>query len=830
MRSKRVTELARPSVVSDAGRMVSIGIRAIMSKSGARFALLIATLLHVSSAQATAQSVRGSVTDLGARPVSGAVVSLLDSTSKNVARALTSENGEFRLLAPYPGRFRLRTARIGFQPTLSAPITLSPGEVRDVPVRVAFLPVGLDTVRVASRSSCRVTARDSVGAAFTLWDQARTAIAATQLTTASRAVTATTMTYERTLDRGSRRVRAQTAAVRTDHVTQPWRAVSIDSLRVAGYVETNSNEESTYYAPDLDVLLSNAFLEDHCLKLVVGTDTTEIGAAFEPVPERNRFAEIAGTMWVDRKTSTLRRLDFRYVHLNPARMEDAGGLMQFAPMTNGSWAVVRWEVRMPVTYRPTPRSPLRALELRANGGELVVARRGADTLWRRPSLALSGVVTDSLSGAAVPAARVRLLGVSGQSTTDGRGRFMLPDVLPGQYTVNVSTPSLDSIGTIYQTAVSFTDSITALKIALPSVSHIAAAVCGVGNVASSSERGALFGTVRVLADTSPAARVRIAVEWTQQQIVGGRLQSTPRRIETASDGTGNWRLCGVPTEQLLSVRALPAFGRSQAVSLRLAADARFASAELIVDPSGVPVATLQGVVVSADSASQPLLDAEVLLPGLSLSTRTDSRGGFRIDDIPVGTHQLIVRRLGYGALDTKLSFEANEREERRVLLSRVSVLDSVDVRADFAIPSFEEHRRVGLGKFLTRAELSQMENRTVMAILSNFSGTQINSNKFGSYFLARARGPQSLSGAELRGGSAEDPAPLGCYAHVYLDNHPMYTGKAGQSLFNLKQLSPDRIEAIEYYASAAQTPARYNILNSTCGVLVIWTRRTYPDP
>jgi hypothetical protein len=44
-------------------------------------------------------------------------------------------------------------------------------------------------------------------------------------------------------------------------------------------------------------------------------------------------------------------------------------------------------------------------------------------------------------------------------------------------------------------------------------------------------------------------------------------------------------------------------------------------------------------------------------------------------------------------------------------------------------------------------------------------------------------------------------------------------------LFDVNSIAPDRIEAIEFYSSPAQTPAKYSGLGSVCGVLVIYTRR-----
>jgi hypothetical protein len=46
-----------------------------------------------------------------------------------------------------------------------------------------------------------------------------------------------------------------------------------------------------------------------------------------------------------------------------------------------------------------------------------------------------------------------------------------------------------------------------------------------------------------------------------------------------------------------------------------------------------------------------------------------------------------------------------------------------------------------------------------------------------------------------------------------------------EPLFDINSIPVAQIEAIEYYASAAETPTKYSALNSQCGVLVIHTLR-----
>ncbi len=85
-------------------------------------------------------------------------------------------------------------------------------------------------------------------------------------------------------------------------------------------------------------------------------------------------------------------------------------------------------------------------------------------------------------------------------------------------------------------------------------------------------------------------------------------------------------------------------------------------------------------------------------------------------------------------------------------------------------------------------------------------------------------------------------APLwDCYALVYVDDHLAFRGQEllGSSLhggaqyrweplFEVNGSGVAEIEAIDYYASAAQAPMRYAELNSQCGILVIHTIRYHP--
>ena len=63
-----------------------------------------------------------------------------------------------------------------------------------------------------------------------------------------------------------------------------------------------------------------------------------------------------------------------------------------------------------------------------------------------------------------------------------------------------------------------------------------------------------------------------------------------------------------------------------------------------------------------------------------------------------------------------------------------------------------------------------------------------------------------------------------CYVQIIVDDIVRYGSKPGESLFDIDQIDPSTIAAIEYY-SVAQLPLQFNRGgNAPCGTLVIWSR------
>ena len=632
---------------------------------------------------------RGTVVNDANMPVPGVIVLLLDSASGIRARALTSASGEYRLVAPGAGVYRTRTLRIGFRPTLSDAFTLRASD--DVVRRLVLSSVqfSLDTVKVQGRSECRLSS-ESAAATFAVWEQAQAALTATQLTSDRRGVTATTMGYERTLDRQGRRVLDQSTSMHVNNVRRLWRARPVDSLHATGYVVRESDGSSWYFAPDIETLLSPVFIEDHCFRLVPGRTSAQVGIAFEPTPARRRLPEIRGTMWLDRATSSLQRLEFRYVNVSDEEEAEARGEIEFVPARNGAWAISRWSIRMPEVARTIGSqtfggSSTSVSQIRVAGGELALLRIGADTLWAGPTLQLLGTVQDSVSGMPIPRARVLLAGTALSAVTDAAGRFIMRGVLPGEYTLETRTPGLDSLNAVHQSPLLFTPPFAPATVRVASADALEKALCpGV-----LEHPGIIVGRIVPVRDTMPLHTLRVRAEWpvgwTMREQGSGVLVQRPMRVvETRPDATGTFRVCGVPLDADVILRAQAdsaeraAGARRSAnpVQLRILPAVRVARTELRVDPARTVGAVFTGIVLS-DTSGTPLAGAEVVLPDLSRTAIADDRGLFRVVGIPAGTHQVLVRGAGFRTAAVAVEFEENRTVDRRILLRRSAPGDSV---------------------------------------------------------------------------------------------------------------------------------------------------------
>jgi hypothetical protein len=134
---------------------------------------------------------------------------------------------------------------------------------------------------------------------------------------------------------------------------------------------------------------------------------------------------------------------------------------------------------------------------------------------------------------------------------------------------------------------------------------------------------------------------------------------------------------------------------------------------------------------------------------------------------------------------------------------------TVEAQAEDALnplmAGFSERRRFGQGEFLGPAELDRLASTSLPEAL----------RQFGLSIKARPRGRPYAMGR--RGGS--------CALQVFLDG----IMQSNQPLpFDLSSVSVQSLAGVEYYVGAARIPVLYARGESSCGVLVLWTRLRRP--
>lgn len=149
-------------------------------------------------------------------------------------------------------------------------------------------------------------------------------------------------------------------------------------------------------------------------------------------------------------------------------------------------------------------------------------------------------------------------------------------------------------------------------------------------------------------------------------------------------------------------------------------------------------------------------------------------------------------------------------------LTRIeTTLPEVPVTAtllDRKLFEFYDRRKMGIGRFLDSAEFANTRGTRTSDRLTKLPGLLILRGRFSAEaYVANSRTRQRGSGGQ--------PS---CRALIWIDNV-----NVGMS-FNVNELDPSVIAAVEWYAGEASIPARFAVpqkgAERYCGVLVIWLR------
>ena len=280
-----------------------------------------------------------------AQPVAYALLLLVDSTGHERARTLSDGSGQFVLLAPGPGTYRVRVLRIGYQSVESPSMVLDVGEHR-YHAALPDVALALPAVTVEAEKRCRMRPVEGEPVAALL-EQSQTVLGVMELAVERRLFRFRSALFERSLE-ADLRVTNATGDTSNGFSAWPFESVPADSLVGNGFVQEGPNGP-TYYSPDAAVFFSDAFLDTHCFSVEQQrTDSTLVGLRFEPVRKR-KLPDVRGVLWLERAGTGLRRLEYNYTGLEgwvPTNL--VGGWIEFRRLPNGAPVIVGWQIRAPI--------------------------------------------------------------------------------------------------------------------------------------------------------------------------------------------------------------------------------------------------------------------------------------------------------------------------------------------------------------------------------------------------------------------------------------------------------------------------------------------------
>lgn len=781
-----------------------------------------------------AQSVVGTVVEPeSGRPVVGAMVRLMSGTEWTGSLFLTAGDGRFRLRAPGPGAYYLRVERIGFAEAVDGPFEVTGMEVLTRNVAVETAPVrleGLEVTGAARRCDLRSTGGD---ATHRVWDEARKALASASWTEREAGLRFRVSSRQRRLDPRTEAIIDEDRTVQDLFGGNPVRTLPAEDLARDGYVQEQDGER-VFYGPDAEVLLSDAFLSTHCFAVTEGRgeEAHLIGLRFEPVAGR-QLADVEGVLWMDRLSSRLERVDFRYTNAGLGPADDrATGQVRFTELADGYWIVKDWYIRAPLlsvrrsfsARQGTVARTMVAALLETGSAVLTATAPGLEWRAHQANGSVEGEVWDSVVGAPLRGAEVRLAGRGWRAVSDRDGGFQLQDVPPGTYRITFTHARLDSLGlepwwreiTVQEGASAFT------RLSIPSGWTLLTLRCP-------RDAGVVVGHVRsTTGEGLPGAAV---------SVVAG-MGEADDAFSGVTDGEGAYSICGLPRSTDVRLQARLGVWASSPVEVSTGTEG-YARADLEVAlqeggttradvAMGEGAPALVGTVVDA-STGAPVEGASVSLldeaGGVVAKALSGTTGRMILRPPEGGTFRVRTERLGYAVTESAPLelFRGTRRVEVRVSTEAIPLEEVVvavrgTVRA-LELNGFYQREAAADGRFIVRGDIERMPVARTSDLLTRVPGVnpvtfnESNTTKRRIQFI-RARSVDQR-----------------CLPAVYLDGALVREGGTfrgddpGRWPTEEELVNVDDIEAVELYSSPSSIPVQFQGPGSPCGVVVFWTRR-----
>ncbi len=408
----------------------------------------------------------------------------------------------------------------------------------------------------------------------------------------------------------------------------------------------------------------------------------------------------------------------------------------------------------------------------------------------------------AFGGGRLVGALVTIVDANRSGVTDVNGIFMIDSIPPGEHRLVVTHPMLDTLNLQILSApfVLIAGSRQQVEAHTPSFEEVRAKACVRGGAGTGT--AILVGRVIQADNGEPAAGASVSLVF--------KDVSQKDAVEKVRTGrvaaNGSFSICGLPSS--ISGNLQATFGGVTTADLPLkTTDISISTAILSIGGTSTGTSVLRGTVIAKGGG--PIEGAQVTVVGTTTVVMTSSGGAFTLTNLPSGTHEAVVRKIGFAKASEIVHLAPSTPVSLSVALEQATVLGTVHIvgKMDDGLAKlgFLSRKQMGRGWYLTPEQIAEKNPNQTTDLFRMAQGIRLMDQGRGRYIMST---------------STTGSTTAGCI-NFFIDHARFDQFQPG----DIDDAVPTAdLGAIEYYSNPSSVPTEFVVPGKTCAALVIWTK------